>query len=169
MWGEDSIPPTSPFTSPHLPITSPHTPPFTLPTPSIFPILDPTPQTTKNSPTIHTPPNSPKFSILPHSSPYSISPVLPISCFITYPIIEYTPKFPTFLIHCHISPAIKPVSLVAKGTLSAREVWDSIRHQIDTVSSTARHRCDVSSEQCCPGAKPRHSLRASASYGEYNE
>ena len=25
----------------------------------------------------------------------------------------------------------------------------------DTVSPTARHRCDVSSELCCPGAKPR--------------
>ena len=27
--------------------------------------------------------------------------------------------------------------------------------QIYTVSPTTRHRCDVSSELCCPGAKPR--------------
>ena len=27
--------------------------------------------------------------------------------------------------------------------------------QIGTVSPTARHRCDVSSELCSPGAKPR--------------
>ena len=27
--------------------------------------------------------------------------------------------------------------------------------KLDTVSPTARHRCDVSSELCCPGAKPQ--------------
>ena len=47
-------------------------------------------------------------------------------------------------------------------------VWDSIPGPVksDTVSSTDRHRCDVSSELCCPGAEPRngsrHSLHASA-------
>ena len=48
-----------------------------------------------------------------------------------------------------------------------------------TISPTARHRCNVSSELCCPSAYsvaaagdgPRHSLHASASayYHEYNE
>ena len=33
--------------------------------------------------------------------------------------------------------------------------FDSRAGQIDTVSPTTRHRCDVSSELCCPGAKPR--------------
>ena len=33
---------------------------------------------------------------------------------------------------------------------------------VGTVSRTARHRCDVLSELCNPGAKPRHSLHASA-------
>ena len=32
---------------------------------------------------------------------------------------------------------------------------DSRAGQIGTVSRTACHRCDVSSELCCPGAKPR--------------
>ena len=38
---------------------------------------------------------------------------------------------------------------------------------------TARHRCDASSELCCPGAMPRrlarHLLHATASYYEHNE
>ena len=33
--------------------------------------------------------------------------------------------------------------------------FDSQAGKIVTVSPTARHRCDVSSELCCPGAKPR--------------
>ena len=33
--------------------------------------------------------------------------------------------------------------------------FDSRAGQMDTVSPTTRHRCDVSSELCCPGAKPR--------------
>ena len=33
--------------------------------------------------------------------------------------------------------------------------FDSRAGQIDTVSPTARHRCDVSSELCSPGAKSR--------------
>ena len=33
--------------------------------------------------------------------------------------------------------------------------FDSQADQIDTKSPTARHRCDVSSELCCPDAKPR--------------
>ena len=46
--------------------------------------------------------------------------------------------------------------------------------QIGAVSPTARHRCDVSSELCSPGATgrgdgPRHSSHASAKYREYNE
>ena len=42
-------------------------------------------------------------------------------------------------------------------SLSVREVWGSIPGPVksDTVSPTARHRCDVSSELCSPGAKPR--------------
>ena len=49
------------------------------------------------------------------------------------------------------------VSSVAKRTLSEREGlgFDSRTGQIGTVSPTTRHRCDVSSELCCPGAKPR--------------
>ena len=49
------------------------------------------------------------------------------------------------------------VSSVAKRTLSVREVWGSIPGPVksDTVSPTTRHRCDVSSELCSPGAKPR--------------
>ena len=42
--------------------------------------------------------------------------------------------------------------------------------QIGTVSPTARHCCDVSSEQCYPGAVPRsmhrYLLHASAEYRE---
>ena len=34
-------------------------------------------------------------------------------------------------------------------------VFDSRDDQIGTMSPTARHRCDVSSELCFPGAKPR--------------
>ena len=40
-------------------------------------------------------------------------------------------------------------------------------------SPAARHRCDVSSELCFPGAKPRiwahHLLHVSASYDEFND
>ena len=49
-----------------------------------------------------------------------------------------------------------------------REVWGS-NPESDAASPKARHRCDVSSKLCCPGAKPRrwapfpHSLRASFS------
>ena len=44
-----------------------------------------------------------------------------------------------------------------KTSLSVREVWVSITGAVksDTVSPTARHHCDVSSELCCPGAKSR--------------
>ena len=38
---------------------------------------------------------------------------------------------------------------------SGRSGFDSWTGQIGTVSPTARHRCDVSSELCCPRAKPR--------------
>ena len=41
--------------------------------------------------------------------------------------------------------------------LSVRDVFGSILGPLksDTVSPTARHRCDVSSELCCPGVKLR--------------
>ena len=51
--------------------------------------------------------------------------------------------------------------------LLVREVWRLIPGLVkpDAVSPTARHRGDVSSELCCPDAKPwrctRHSLHAS--------
>ena len=42
-------------------------------------------------------------------------------------------------------------------SLLMREVWDSIPGLVksDTVSPTTRHCCDVFSELCCLGAKPR--------------
>ena len=44
-----------------------------------------------------------------------------------------------------------------KTLLSTREVWASNRGSVksDTVSATARHRCNASTEQRHPGAKPR--------------
>ena len=58
-----------------------------------------------------------------------------------------------FKLMAHSKPA---VSSVAKCALSVREVWDSIPGPVKSaVSPTTRHRCDVSSELCCPGAKPR--------------
>ena len=114
-WVEDPISPTSPLTSLTLQHTSPHLPPqlfshlppyFSTPTPTlphsfhIPPILDPTPQTTKNSPI--TPPSIlPQILYNPYSSPYSFPPYY--HCyFIIYP----TPKLLTFLIYCQINPAI---------------------------------------------------------------
>ena len=49
------------------------------------------------------------------------------------------------------------VSSVVEALLSLREVCGSNPWSVrsDTVSSTSRHRCDVSSELCCPDAKPR--------------
>ena len=38
--------------------------------------------------------------------------------------------------------------------------FDSRPVRSNTVTPTTCHRCDVSSELCCPGAKPRHSLHA---------
>ena len=50
----------------------------------------------------------------------------------------------------------RPVSLFVKYTPSAWDVWGSITGPVkSTVSPTARHRCDVSLEMCCPGAKSR--------------
>ena len=42
-------------------------------------------------------------------------------------------------------------------TLSVREVWHSNPGSVksETESPTAHHRCDVPSELCSPGAKPR--------------
>ena len=47
--------------------------------------------------------------------------------------------------------------VVLKISLSARKVLGSIPLPVksDTVSLTVRHRCNVSSELCSPGAKPR--------------
>ena len=44
-----------------------------------------------------------------------------------------------------------------KTSLSARQIMGFIPGPVktDKLSPTARHRCDVSSELCCPGAKPR--------------
>ena len=44
---------------------------------------------------------------------------------------------------------------IINATLSKQEVWYSIPGPVEfgTVSSMTRHRCDVSSELCCPGAK----------------
>ena len=67
------------------------------------------------------------------------------------------------------TPAVDVVAV--QGTANGAIVlgFDST----DAVSPTVRHRCDVSSEQWCPGAEPqrwpRHSLHASAQYPEYNE
>ena len=43
------------------------------------------------------------------------------------------------------------------ASLSVREVWDSITRPVKShaVSPLTRHRCDVSSALCCPGAKTR--------------
>ena len=51
----------------------------------------------------------------------------------------------------------RPVSSVVTTLLSVKEVWGSIPGLVksDTVSPTARHRCDASSELCYSGAKPR--------------
>ena len=46
-----------------------------------------------------------------------------------------------------------PISSVLKHTLSVREVWGSIPGPVK--SAQCRHRCNVSSDQCYPGAKPR--------------
>ena len=60
------------------------------------------------------------------------------------------------------------VSAIVKTKLSVRGVTDSIPRLVksDTVSPTARHRYDVSSELCCSGAKlrrwARHSIHAGA-------
>ena len=49
------------------------------------------------------------------------------------------------------------VSSVAETLLSVQKVCCSNPGSVksDTVSPTARHRCDVSSELCCIGAMPR--------------
>ena len=42
---------------------------------------------------------------------------------------------------------------IGAGTVVTSLIFSSVKS--DTLSSTARHRCDVSSEPCCPGVKPR--------------
>ena len=51
----------------------------------------------------------------------------------------------------------RPIIPVVKTLLSIPEVLGSIPVPLksNTVSPTFRHRCDVSSELCCPGVKPR--------------
>ena len=46
-------------------------------------------------------------------------------------------------------------AVVIKTSLLVREVLDSIPSQVksDTVSPTPHHRCNVSSELCCPGSR----------------
>ena len=50
-----------------------------------------------------------------------------------------------------------PVGVVVKGIAIGAEGpgFRSRAGQIGTMSLTARHRCNVSLELCCPGAKPR--------------
>ena len=52
---------------------------------------------------------------------------------------------------------INVLNLVVTTLVSVREIWDSNLGSVksDTVSPTARHRFDVSSELCCPGVEPR--------------
>ena len=45
----------------------------------------------------------------------------------------------------------KNIKAIGAGGLG----FDSQAEQIGTVLPAARHRSDVSSELCCPGAKPR--------------
>ena len=58
---------------------------------------------------------------------------------------------------------------ISEGSLE----FDSGTGQIEHSVAAARHRCDVSSEQCCPCAqlrsKSRRSLHASALYRQRNE
>ena len=50
----------------------------------------------------------------------------------------------------------QPVSSVAERTLSERKVWGLTPRPVKSaVSRAARHRCNVSSELCCLGAKLR--------------
>ena len=53
--------------------------------------------------------------------------------------------------------ANRQVDAEAKTLLSVRQLSSSISDLVksDTVSPTAHHRCDVSVELCCSGAKPR--------------
>ena len=44
----------------------------------------------------------------------------------------------------------RPVSSVVKTSLSLREIWGSIPGPVKS-DIMARHRCNVSSELCCPG------------------
>ena len=50
----------------------------------------------------------------------------------------------------------RPVCAVVTDIAVSAEVWSRIPGSVksDTALSTARHRCDVASELCRPGAKP---------------
>ena len=49
--------------------------------------------------------------------------------------------------NCPVSSVVTHITISAGGL-----GFDSLAGQIDTVSPTARYRCDVSSELFCPGA-----------------
>ena len=69
----------------------------------------------------------------------------------------------------------RPISSVAKPSLSVREIWASIpgsvkpsqRHQRLATVATLVRSCVAQALR--RGDRPRHSLHASAYYGEYNE
>ena len=85
--------------------------------------------------------------------------------YITYTSFTYCKNFMNTLACRILLPATPSTNDKANGRLaqllstllSLREVWGSIPGPVkfDTVSPTARHRCDVFLELCHPGAKPR--------------
>ena len=58
---------------------------------------------------------------------------------------------------CWTSERAGRLALLLSLPLSVEKIGDSIPWSVksDTVSPTARHRCDVSSELCCLGSEPR--------------
>ena len=58
--------------------------------------------------------------------------------------------FINWLINWLVNIVVNDIAIGAGGLGSIPGTMKS-----DTVSPTARHRCDVSSELCCPGANPR--------------
>ena len=122
VWGKIGRGSHIPYISPHFSHTPTHFPtststPLFTPPPIFFhsyphtfsllpysPILDPTPQTTKNSLLPHHPYSSklPQILYIPYSS-HTPSPPYYHCYFIIYPTL----KLLTFLIYCQINPAIK--------------------------------------------------------------
>ena len=64
-----------------------------------------------------------------------------------------------------------PVGVVVEDTAVGEEDHGSIPGPFNlvTVSPMARHRCDVSSELCCPRASPEDGAGHSLQYREYDE